>query len=763
MRVRILALTAAVAVALGLVAATVALAQGPIVDAEAQREAAAAVALEANPGPELRSAAVFTPPETITVPLFVGLSDIAADSYLVDPDTGQSFPLFDGFELWGATYDPDNERVLFNRGPTLYEWPLNGSPASLGSIKGADSGANLSMYGLAYHNGVLYASRGVQSVADPEGIYTVDPATLSATLVLTFSAGAAVADIGGLAADPATGDLYGTNDDSDLRGLVRLESNGDLTLLAPYPEGENDIDGLAIGDGRAYLVTDEPGPIFVYDFAVMTYTAPITSPWAISELFAGAGWISPSVGDSPSISLEKTVGTDPSSCATTDSAGVTEGTTVTYCYEVTNTGSLTLTRHNLEDSALGGILNDFLYNLAPGASAFITESVVITAGVVNTATWTAYNPGPTDVVTATDTATVTIVLPQAISLIKTVGTDPSICATTTAITVTEGSDVTYCYEVLNTGTVTLTRHTLDDSALGPLLNDFDYTLAPGESAFITETASITTTVVNTATWTAYNPGPSDIISATASATVTALPPPEPSISLTKTVGTNPSSCATTDAITVTMGTDVTYCYQVDNTGAITLTLHDLVDSELGDILTDFPTTLTPGASAFITATTSVTTTVVNTATWTAYNEGPIDVVTATAEASVTVLSPEIDVVPASLAVEMEPGAPATRALVIDNLGTAALEWTLFFAPETCDEPGALPWASAAPDAGTTAPGGSSAIEVTFDPSGLGSGLYDGVLCIASNDADEPTVSVPLSLSVGQYQVYQPIATGGPEE
>ncbi len=93
----------------------------------------------------------------------------------------------------------------------------------------------------------------------------------------------------------------------------------------------------------------------------------------------------------------------------------------------------------------------------------------------------------------------------------------------------------------------------------------------------------------------------------------------PAISLTKTVGTDPLSCAVTDAITVTVGTVVNYCYNVTNTGEITLTLHDLQDNELGTLLDDFPYVLYPGASAFLTQTATINATTVNTATWTAFN------------------------------------------------------------------------------------------------------------------------------------------------
>ncbi|MFO7683161.1 MAG: hypothetical protein R6X34_24265, partial [Chloroflexota bacterium] len=110
----------------------------------------------------------------------------------------------------------------------------------------------------------------------------------------------------------------------------------------------------------------------------------------------------------------------------------------------------------------------------------------------------------------------------AIELVKTVGTDPSICAGTNEIMVQTGTEVTYCYTVENTGNVTLNNHDLDDTELGSILSGFTYALAPGASAFITETAVISVTTVNTATWTAYNAGPSDVITATASATVNVI-------------------------------------------------------------------------------------------------------------------------------------------------------------------------------------------------------------------------------------------------
>ncbi|MCB9141397.1 MAG: proprotein convertase P-domain-containing protein [Anaerolineales bacterium] len=332
----------------------------------------------------------------------------------------------------------------------------------------------------------------------------------------------------------------------------------------------------------------------------------------------------------PSISLDKTVGTDPNTCATTDEINLPYGGgEVTYCYEVTNTGNVSFNTHDLNDSELGNILSGFPYLLTPGASAFITQTAYINNTTVNTATWIAYNvneggPSPAQ---ASDTATVTVDLPDpALVLTKTVGLDPNTCATTDEITVAPNTDVTYCYEVENTGNVPFNLHNLNDSELGALLTNFFYQLDPGASVFVTETANIAVTTVNTATWTAElapqegNP----LAEATDVATVT-VEMLNPAIVLTKTVGLDPNTCAVTDDITVPSGTDVTYCYTVENTGDVTLNLHDLDDSELGNLFTGFPYALTPGSSVFVTETATINVTTVNTGTWTAYNAGELEI------------------------------------------------------------------------------------------------------------------------------------------
>lgn len=150
----------------------------------------------------------------------------------------------------------------------------------------------------------------------------------------------------------------------------------------------------------------------------------------------------------------------------------------------------------------------------------------------------------------------------------------------------------------------------------------------------------------------------------------------PSISLTKTVGTAPGVCAATNAIAVPAGTTVYYCYTVQNTGTATLNLHDLVDDRLGAIFSGLSYSLTPGSSVdtvaaglSIPAVMNATTT--NTATWTAYNTGPVNSVQAQASATVTVLQPANVFGTKTVSGSYVPGGTITYTIVLSNTGAGA--------------------------------------------------------------------------------------------
>ena len=205
----------------------------------------------------------------------------------------------------------------------------------------------------------------------------------------------------------------------------------------------------------------------------------------------------------PAIMLTKTVGTDPSTCATTHSITLPAwGGQVTYCFTVTNSGGVVLTRHGLIDDQLGLLLDDFPYNLEPYTSYAITHTATIVAPTTNTATWVAIGGGQT--VWAVDSATVTLEPPApAIVLTKTVGLDPAVCATTNTQVVLAGTEVVYCYRVRNTGNIAFDFHDLYDDPLGLVLFHWPAALAPGATLAITHAVPITATTTNEGTWTAF--------------------------------------------------------------------------------------------------------------------------------------------------------------------------------------------------------------------------------------------------------------------
>ncbi len=298
MRVRILVIAGTIFLSLGLVGMALALAQSAAPgqarpDAESSREAELAAAAEQSPVLAPRGSVQITAPLVISAPLFVGVDRVAQFTHLIDPETGESHSLFDGYEVWGAAYAPDTRRLFFVTGPTLYQWSLlDGVLERLGTIENSKGTAALSMVGLAYGDGTLYGVRNITTADDPKGLYAIDPDTLIAANVAPFGPNPDLIDLSGLDYNHENGKLYATNNNFMAPGLVELGLNGVITPVAPYPAGKNHLDGLAIGDGRAYLIPDAPGFIYVYDFATTSYTTPITNPWTTEAVFAGGAWIS---------------------------------------------------------------------------------------------------------------------------------------------------------------------------------------------------------------------------------------------------------------------------------------------------------------------------------------------------------------------------------------------------------------------------------------------------------------------------------------
>ena len=199
---------------------------------------------------------------------------------------------------------------------------------------------------------------------------------------------------------------------------VSVDGGGSWDTLLSWNE-DHPVDGLHQAPGEM-VTLDLTAYIGEPDVIVRwRYHDPV-GPQTAQDWYAQIDDVALSCSSGPSIRVVTSVGTNPTVCATGSTLVVDPGTTVAYCYMVTNTGPLTLTRHDLVDDPLGSLLSGLAIDLAPGASvdtvaAGLRVTATIYAGVVNTATWTAYNPGPTDVATGSASATVLVNQPAPLS------------------------------------------------------------------------------------------------------------------------------------------------------------------------------------------------------------------------------------------------------------------------------------------------------------------------------------------------------------
>ena len=70
----------------------------------------------------------------------------------------------------------------------------------------------------------------------------------------------------------------------------------------------------------------------------------------------------------------------------------------------------------------------------------------------------------------------------------------------------------------------------------------------------------------------------------------------------------------------------------------------------------------------------------------------------------------------------------------------------------------VPWLTVDPTAGSVAPDGSQPLTITVDSTGLATGVYHAIVVIQTNDPDNSTIQVPVTLVVPAYQ--QGVNAGG---
>lgn len=342
-----------------------------------------------------------------TFPLIIGtsLNPIGTnhDVYEVDPVGGTSQSLIPNFPVGGATYDAANDRILFtsSSGSTnidqLWELPVGGATNNLGQLT-QSTGAPLRMDGLAMSGGVLYGSLAEGTSRD--GLWTIDTGTLVGTQVYPFSN-----SISGIDADPDTGVIYGVNDTTGQ--VVSIDPAGSMSNVTAYPAGQSDIDGLAAGNGRLYLVTDEPGSIYIYNLGTASYETPISNPWTSADTFSGAAYIAPSGPPAaPGIAIDK---------APISQTVVTNGN-ANFTITVTNTGNVALANVTVSDPLVSACDNAIGTLAVSGTVSFGCQDTGVTASYTNVVTVTGVYTGGQVTVTDTASALVNVTSPTSVDL-----------------------------------------------------------------------------------------------------------------------------------------------------------------------------------------------------------------------------------------------------------------------------------------------------------------------------------------------------------
>ncbi len=118
--------------------------------------------------------------------------------------------------------------------------------------------------------------------------------------------------------------------------------------------------------------------------------------------------------------------------------------------------------------------------------------------------------------------------------------------------------------------------------------------------------------------------------------------------------------------------------------------------------------------------------------------------------------PAIAVTPTGLSFSVPPNGSDAGVVSIENVAAAPaadLNWSVGEDPSPCD------WLSFAPASGVTPQGGSSAVNVTVDATGLAPGVYTCDLVINSDDPANPVVNVAVDLEVQASQEIEVVVDG----
>jgi len=356
-----------------------------------------------------------------------------------------------------------------------------------------------------------------------------------------------------------------------------------------------------------------------------------------------------------------------------DTSFAAVGDVLSYEYEVTNTGNVTIIDPiSVTDDRIASVTCPAL----PAGGLGVTDTIICTADY--TVTQADLDAGDvTNIASAsdgtttspTDTASVDAVQNPAMTLVKTAN-EPAFTAV--------GDVLTYDYTVSNTGNVRIDNLVVTDDLIAsvncnvPAVGNGDTFLDPGEVVVCTASYTVTQTDLN-AGFVTNNasadgaPAGGSLAPATDDETVNA--DQLPALSLTKTA--NETSFAA-------IGDTLTYDYLVENTGNVEITNISVSDDRISNITCPV-TSLMPGETVTCTGTDTVTQadidagSVINNALATGDPIGGTLTDVPAQETVPAIQSPAMDVVKNATAVNfVEPGDITSYEYIVTNTGNVTL-------------------------------------------------------------------------------------------
>ena len=323
---------------------------------------------------------------------------------------------------------------------------------------------------------------------------------------------------------------------------------------------------------------------------------------------------------------------------------------VTFTYTVINRGDTYLSSMTVTDDVLGAI-GGIEGPVAPGETNRLYKTAV-SASVTNIGTCIAkvtFNDGVQiphiGNVSDSDDAIVQVVNPS-IGLLK----------TASSAFVTNGQPVTYTFAVTNSGDVALTNVTVNDQTFG--VSWSLGTIGVGGWTNVTFSTNLTADTTNTAIAVGQPAEPG--IGPVTNTALAAVDVVHPSIGLLKTAS----------SAFVTNGQPVTYTFAVTNSGDVALTNVTVNDQTFG-VSWNLGTIGVSGWTN-LTFSTNLTADTTNTAVAAGQPAEPgIGPVTNTAQASVDVVHPAIQVVKTASSAYVTSGQPVTYTVTVTNIGDVA--------------------------------------------------------------------------------------------